>query len=369
MERRTARAAVLRAPRTPFEIRAFDVKPPGAETVLLRTLCCTICGSDVHAWTGSRPPTFLPAVIGHEIAGIVEEIGAGVPAAYDGQPLAEGDRVTFGLVASCGRCFYCTEAGLPQKCKSLFKYGHTGIDGQWALTGGLAEYVYLVPRTTVFRLPEQVSSEVAATAMCAGATLAHALEGIGGRAHRSILLIGMGMLGLWGLRLALAQGMDTVLALDVDVDRLAFAQASGATTTLNVAGQSPEAVAAFVRAHTAGEGADVCVDLTGRPEAVEIGLAALRIGGVFKLVGAVVPTAPAPVDPFRLVTRSLTVAGVHNYHPRHLAAALRLVEDRAHHEAISRGISKRFPLEAVDEAFRAAYNREALRAAVVFDHT
>lgn len=365
MERRTARAAVLRAPRTPFEIRAFDVKPPGAGTVLLRTLCCTVCGSDVHAWTGSRPPTFLPAVIGHEIAGTVEEIGADVPAAYDGQPLAEGDRVTFGLVASCGTCFYCTEAGLPQKCKSLFKYGHTGIDGQWALTGGLAERVYLVPGTAIFRLPEPVSSEVAATAMCAGATLAHALEGLGGRAHRSILLMGMGMLGLWGLRLALAQGMDTVLALDVDTDRLAFAQASGATVTLNAAGQSPEAVAAFVR-DTAGEGVDVCVDLTGRPEAVAVGLAALRTGGVMKLVGAVVPTSPAPIGPFQLVTRSLKVEGIHNYHPRHLAAALRLVEDRAHHEAISRGISKRFPLEAVDEAFRAAHNRETLRAAVVF---
>ena len=101
-----SRAAVLSEPNLPFDIRLFPVSPPRKGSVLLRTSCCTICGSDVHAWTGTRASTYLPAVIGHEIVGTVEMLGIDPPLAFDGHPLALGDRVTFGLVASCNNCFF-----------------------------------------------------------------------------------------------------------------------------------------------------------------------------------------------------------------------------------------------------------------------
>lgn len=331
---------------------------------MVRTSCCTICGSDVHAWTGSRPPTFLPAILGHEVAGVVADPGDGRCLASDGTALLAGDRVTFTLTASCGTCFYCSTAGLPQKCDTMFKYGHTECEGPRGLTGGLAEYIQVVPGTGVFRVPEGVSDEVAATAMCAGATLANAFDGLADQDGLSVLLMGAGMLGLWGIRLAMARGAETILVSDVDAGRLDYAARWGATDA--VQGDSEKALLDAVRVRTNGRGVDLCIDLTGRADAIAIGLRALRTGGTMKLVGSVVPAGDLAIDPMALVTRSLTVQGVHNYHPRHLHQALELVTDAKHHEAISRAVGARFALDDVDVAFRAAHERAVHRVAIIF---
>ena len=318
----------------------------------------------MHAWTGSRPPTFLPAILGHEVAGVVADTGDGRCLANDGTALLPGDRVTFTLTASCGSCYFCTTAGLPQKCETMFKYGHTKCEGPRGLTGGLAEYIQVVPGTSVFKIPDGVSDEVAATAMCAGATLANAFDGLGNQAGRSVLLMGAGMLGLWGIRLAMALGAETILVSDVDTGRLEYAARWGATDALPAIPE--DALLDAVRTLTDGRGADVCIDLTGRVDAIRTGLRALRTGGTLKLVGSVVPVGDLAVDPMDLVIRSLTVQGVHNYRPEHLGQALELVRDSDHHEAISRAVGSRFELEEVDAAFRAAQNREAHRVAVAF---
>ncbi len=201
--------------------------------------------------------------------------------------------------------------------------------------------------------------------MCAGATLVNAFEGMEGPAWRSVVLMGMGMLGLWGVRLALAQGMDTILWLDVDERRLDLVRSVGATATLMTGGLGAETVAAFVKEHTNGRGADLCVDLTGNLSAIMSGMASLRTGGCLKLVGSVIPSEPFPLVPYDAVSRCLRIEGVHNYGPEHLAQALRLLEEPTHHEAIRAAVSKRFLLHEVDDAFRAAHCREALRVAVV----
>jgi len=284
----------------------------------------------------------------------------------DGVPLARGDRVTFSLVASCGQCFFCTEAGLPQKCRSLLKYGHRPVSDRWPLTGGLAQYVYLQPGTSVCRVPEEVSDTVAATAMCAGATIGQALSGMVGKACGALLLIGMGMLGAWGVRVGLERGFDRILAVDVDQERLEGALRAGATAVLCSRGLPPDAVEAFVKEHTGGRGADTCIELSGKASAVQAGLAALRVGGTLKLVGSVVPGESLQLDPYANVTRMTTIQGVHNYHPKHLAAALDLVTDRFHHDAVQSGIGQQYPLCGVDGAFRSTERREALRVAITF---
>ena len=330
----------------------------------VRVSCCTVCGSDVHAWTGRRPPSFLPAIIGHEICGVVNAVGEEPPPDFEGELLDEGDRVTFSLTASCGICYYCSQAGLPQKCEALVKYGHRTCDADPALTGGLAEYVYLFPGTSIFRVPSGVTDEVAATAMCAGATMAHALEGAREAGYRSVVLVGAGMLGLWGIRLALDEGFETVVCCDVDGTRLRTALEAGATEIVDVGATKGEDGVSRIRSATGGRGADLCVDLSGSPEGIRLGLSALRVGGTLKLVGSVVPVDDGLCDPFEIVTRSLTVHGIHNYRPEHLASALSLAQDPSHHAAISGGIGRSFDLDAADEAFRAAHAREALRVAV-----
>lgn len=256
---------------------------------------------------------------------------------------------------------------MPQKCRSLIKYGHRTCDAEPSLSGGLAEYVYLFPGTSVLHVPDLVTDEVAATAMCAGATMAHALDGARESGHRSILLVGIGMLGLWGIRLALARGFETVVCVDVEASRLDLASDVGATEVVNVAETGEEGAVARILSATGNRGADLCVDLSGSDEGIGLGLSSLRVGGALKLVGPVVPLDSGLCDPFEIVTRSLRIEGIHNYRPEHLGAALSLVQDAGHHRAIARGVGRSFALDDVDEAFRAAHGREALRVSIRMD--
>src|SRR6476660_9543883 len=110
----------------PLELREFPVPKPAAGETIVTITCSTICGSDVHTWHGRRnEPT--PCVLGHEIVGRIAAFGPSAPRSdLRGMPLREGDRITWTLAASCGECFFCRR-GLPQKCESLFKYGHSSI--------------------------------------------------------------------------------------------------------------------------------------------------------------------------------------------------------------------------------------------------
>jgi putative phosphonate catabolism associated alcohol dehydrogenase len=360
-DHRSARAAVLVAPNSPFEIRNFRMHRPDVGQVLVKVSCCTLCGSDVHAFTGKRKSDFLPAIVGHEIAGVVEELGPSPPAYWSGEPLALGDRVTFSMMASCGNCFYCTEARLPQKCQRLFKYGHTACTQDLALTGGLSEFVYLVKGTTIYRLSDAISDEVAATAMCAGATLEHAFEGAHERRMHSVLLVGMGMLGLWAIRIAMRLGFEKILCLDIDQDRLAFSLDSGSTHILDASNLKPEQIAHRVSSMLGGEGPDLTIEMSGTHSGVCAAFLCPRTGGQINLVGSVIPTDPLLIDPYDVVRRSLLIKGIHNYRPEHLARALALTEDESHHHAIRMGVSSPIPLASVDSAFQDAIRHKAHR--------
>ncbi len=105
----------------PLEAREYPLPEelePGA--ILVKTRMATVCGSDMHSWRGRRPfPT--PSVLGHEGVGTIVRMGAGVERDTAGRALSDGDRITWTIMAACGRCVFCRIHGLPQKCLQLFK--------------------------------------------------------------------------------------------------------------------------------------------------------------------------------------------------------------------------------------------------------
>ena len=202
---KTARAAVFLDPGQPLEMRSFALREPRGQEMLVRVTFCTLCGSDLHTFTGRRQ-TPTPTILGHEIIGRIERFGPDAPR-HDllGQPLREGDRITWTLAASCGACFYCTRE-LPQKCERLFKYGYEQITDDHPLSGGLADYCLLAPGTGIIRLPETLPDAVACPANCATATVAAALRAGGGCQGQTVLIQGAGMLGLTACAMAKAGG-------------------------------------------------------------------------------------------------------------------------------------------------------------------
>ncbi|SNV67409.1 alcohol dehydrogenase [Corynebacterium cystitidis] len=228
----------------------------------------TICGSDRHTVSGSRSAP-RPSILGHEGVGTVIESRRDV--------CEPGQRVVFSVAAVCGRCDNC-QRGLTAKCRSVAKAGHERFDGPWPLSGTFATHMHVVKGQKASVVPDTVSDAVAATAGCAVATVMAVMEAAGPVAGRTVLVNGVGMLGLVAV-----------------ADRLA-----------------PTAV---------GLHADVVLELSGVRRGVIDALGTLNVGGTAVLAGSVIPTAEVPLDPEWIVRGWRTVTGVHNYEPHHLDQA------------------------------------------------
>jgi alcohol dehydrogenase len=357
------RAVVFQGPGQPLEIREFPRPQLAPGEVLVKVTCATLCGSDLHTYLGRRA-TPCPTILGHEILGRVAELPDGdSPVDLAGRTLAVGDRVTWGITASCGGCFYC-QRGLPQKCERLFKYGHERIDARHPLSGGLAEYCHLARGTPVLHVGDALTDAVACPANCATATVAAALRVAGNCQHQSILIQGAGMLGLTAAAMAGAARAREIIVCDPDPQRLRAATRFAATRLVDPRGGAEE-LAEAVRQATSGRGVDVAIELSGAPEAMEAGLRCLRIGGAYVLVGAVYPTRDVALPAEQVVRRLLRIEGIHNYTPADLLAAVEFLWTASARYPFDELVAARFSLDETEDAFAHAVATRAPRVAVM----
>jgi len=302
--------------------------PRGAE-ILVQVAGCTLCGSDLHSFEGRRTVP-VPTILGHEIVGDIAAFGDEAPRCdLNGAPLQIGDRITWAIVAHCGRCYYC-QRGLPQKCQQGVKYGHEAMRPGVELRGGMAGACLLAPGTSILKVPVDLPLEVVCPANCATATVAAALEALGDIAERSFCVFGAGMLGLTACAMLRSRGAEVVVCVDPDEQRQRLAIAFGATQTASsinfdtvpVSASQDDSGSAKSLREALPFGFDGALELSGNSTAIESALPLLRMGGTLVLVGAVFPTAPVSLLPEQIVRRQLTVRGIHNYAPRHLVQAV-----------------------------------------------
>lgn len=350
------RAAVFDGPGRPFRLEESSAAPPLAPgEVLVRVRLCTLCGSDLHTFTGRRHgPT--PCVLGHEMVGEIAELN-GEKRDAGGEPLAVGDRVTWAVADNCGACFFCLRE-LPQKCERLKKYGHHTDDSGRGPSGGLTTHCHLWPGTAVVKVPADVPDEVAAPAMCATATVAGALRQAGTVRGATVLVLGAGMLGLTASAMAAAAGA-TVLIADTIAERLDSARKFGAADTTTVAG-----LPAKLAELTNGRGADVVLELAGVSASVETALGSARVGGTVVLVGSVFPVPAVAVTPEAVVRRCLRIIGSHNYAPEDLVMAVAFLAASGGRYPFGELVSWTVSLDDVDEAFHVAEAEKPYRVGV-----
>jgi alcohol dehydrogenase len=358
----TARAAVFHAPGQPLTLERFPLPELKGGEALARIRCATICGSDLHSFHGRRQaPT--PSVLGHEMVGELAAIGpAGVRDFY-GQPLSLGDRVTWSMVWSCGDCFYCRR-GLRPKCERLRKFGHEAITPERALFGGLAEYCHLPEKTAIFRLPPELPDLVASPANCATATVAAVARQAGSLSERHVVIHGAGMLGLTACAMAAANGAASVLTLEPGKERREQALAFGATHVFDSA-LPPAELSAKVGELTGGRGADLALEFSGDPGAMEAGIALLRPGGRLVLAGATYPARPLALSGEEVVRRLLQIIGVYNYEPEDLGSALRFLAGLHQRRPFARLVGRTFSLQDVNAAFAYATKERPPRVALI----
>jgi len=277
------RAAVLHGIGTPMTIERVVASEPRGSDVLVRVRAAGLCHTDLEVITGSlRYPT--PIVLGHEAAGIVEEIG---PAACG---LNVGDHVVLSWNPHCGHCFYC-ERDLPILCETYLANGPqaVGFDGatharlgdgrdlrQLMFLGAFAEYAVVADHQAIV-VPKELPFDRACLLGCGVMTGVGAALNIASLAYGdTAMVIGCGAVGLSAVQGARLAGAGEIIAVDLDPKKLALAARLGATCLVDGRSEDPAAVA---KAKTAGRGADVVFEAAGSPAAFRLSAEAVRPGG------------------------------------------------------------------------------------------
>lgn len=373
--RSTAVAAVFTEVGKPFELQEIPLPDTLREGELVVKLdVATICGSDLHTATGKRTEP-MPLVLGHEGVGVIERIGRDI---YSGDyprarawQLKEGDRVTFSIADSCGVCPECNLHKLPQKCVKLMKYGHARITDGTGLNGTYATHILLRRGTHVVKLPDKLTSDIAAPANCALATVANSLDPARlprYGSNKSAVVQGAGLLGIYAVAwLRHKVGMETVFCLDMHEQRLETARKFGATPLLV---KPNDADSALQRREIIRDkyphGVDVVVEMTGAKQVLPEGVSLLRHGGHYAFAGMVHPDSQlSTITGEMLVRKCLTLRGVHNYTPWNLEDAVRFMSDHSDELPFASVLSpSRHKLTQINEAFEEALEGSSCRVVV-----
>ncbi len=360
-ERSSARAlaAVFSGHGQPFRLEEFPIPAPGRGELLVDVSCSTICGSDLHTWHGRREEP-VPCVLGHEIVGRIVAFGPGAPRIdLRGEPLTEGDRITWTLAASCGECFFCTR-GLPQKCEHLFKYGHSSISPGREFSGGFAECCLLNAGTGIVKLPDALPDVLAAPVNCAIATVAAAFRLAGPVEGATVAVLGCGVLGLTAAAMARQLGAAQVLTCDVEPARAEMARRFHSDFFC-----TPDDLTSLSAELTDGRGADLTMEFSGAASAAAAALAIARTGGTALIAGTTAPGGRVTLDPNDLVRRMLTVKGLHNYAPQDLLSAVDFLTASMDAVPFHSLVGDSFGLASIEDAFGESSRKPGTRIAVM----
>lgn len=257
--------AVMTKPGT-IEVREAAKPASGEGEIVMQTRRIGICGSDVHVYHGLHPYTSYPVVQGHEVSGVVAELGPGV----DG--LAIGDRITFLPQLTCGECYPCRH-GMHHICESLRVMG-------FQAPGAAQEFVAL-DAANVLRLPGHMSLDQGALIEPISVA-AHALARAGGAAGRRVLVLGAGPIGNLTAQVARASGAEAVMVTDLSPYRLDKARACGLDLLVDPAATD---LGVAIRENFGTDGADLIMECVGAQATVEQAISYARPGTTIVVVG------------------------------------------------------------------------------------
>ena len=315
----------------PLEMHDIPVPEVGSQDVLVRVKAAGICHSDAHYRAGVSPIRPLPMTLGHEVAGVVEEIGETVAG------IRPGDRVCLHYMVTCGNCEYCNK-GNEQFCTS------GSMIGKYR-PGGYAEYISL-PARSVFKLPIEIPFEQGAIMMCSSATSFHALQKARVKAGETVAIFGVGGLGMSAVQLAYAMGAMKVFGVDLNLNKLALAKEYGAIP-INV-GQV-DAVQE-IKHQTQGKGVDVALELIGLPVTMRQAIECVGVFGRIGLVGLNEKTIE--INPYvELLAKEAEIIGVSDHLASEIPSLIEYV--RAGKLDLSKVISHTVSLNAdeINEVF------------------
>lgn len=261
--------------------------------VLVKVKACGICGSDVHGMDGSTGRRNPPLIMGHEASGIIEEVGKGVHA------LAPGDRVTFDSTEYQLNDWYTLQGKYNLSDNRMV----LGVSPkEYRRHGAFAEYI-VVPEHIVYKLPDKVSFEQAAMVEPV-AVASHAIRLTPINLGDTVLVVGAGMIGLFLIQVLKLSNAGSIIAIDLDDQKLELAKKFGADHTLNSRSSD---INQTILSLTQNRGVDIAFEAVGIEPTVNMAIENVRKGGMVTLVGNLAPKVNFPLQ--SVVTREIRVQG------------------------------------------------------------
>jgi threonine dehydrogenase-like Zn-dependent dehydrogenase len=359
-----------------YEIREYPLPEPAAGCVLIRMEMSGICGTDKHTFQGytmqygGRPLEF-PIIQGHENVGTIAAIGGdGKYADFEGVELREGDRVVVGANVACGECYYCRHDFPYYCCEKTTDYGNNlSAKNPPHLFGGWSQYLYVVPGSFLVKVPDDLPSEVAVLteifAVSVGLDRAKQVSAFPNESFRfddTVVVLGVGPLGMCFLMKARMLGAGTIIAVDKSEYRLNFAKRLGADYAVNVGSMSRLERLQMVKDLTHGRGADMVIECAGVPEAVPEALEMLRVGGLLVEAGNFSDLGEVPISPHRhICAKNARILGVGGEEPAAYGPSMRQMARYMKNYPLREFVTHRYGLRDVDAAMRKSVEAESMK--------
>jgi threonine dehydrogenase-like Zn-dependent dehydrogenase len=367
----SVKAAVMKRPGV-IALEQFPLPEPEHGAVVLEMSMSGICGTDKHTFRGEtlqyagtphERQIEYPLICGHENVGRIAAIGGDLLDS-EGRPLRAGDRVVPAANVSCGQCWYC-QNGLPYyMCERMEDYGNSlNCARPPHLFGGWSEYMYLLPGTKLFRVPDDLPDHVAVLTEPMAVT--HGFD----RARRlndtfaeSVVVYGVGPLGMCHVIKARLMGGGRLIAIDRFPTRLQHAGEFGADILLDASELEPDELLARVQEQTGGRGADIVLDCSGVPETFVTSLRMARVGGTVVEAGAFVDMGPVEVNPNAdICSRNVAVLGIGGETAESYVPAMELLARNLDRLPLTTFVSHRLPLEEAERGVELAQRDEAMK--------
>ncbi|MBV1691265.1 Zn-dependent alcohol dehydrogenase [Novosphingobium sp. G106] len=362
------KAAVLRERSAPLVIEDLTIAKPKGREVLVRVTAVGLCHSDMHVIDGGAPLP-LPIVLGHEVAGVVEQVGADV------HRLKAGDHVVVCLAFHCGHCEQC-ESGHSNRClppeamrgeseEPRLRDAAGAAIGQFTNIGGFAEQV-LVHESGCVAIRRDIPFDRAALIGCGVTTgVGAAVRSARVRPGETVAIIGCGGVGLSAINGAAIAGAGRIIAIDRLPLKLEMARRFGATDVVDASAGS---VVEQVKEITGGRGVDHAIECVGRQVTIEDGFRMLGKGGTATIVGVTSRQTTIELSPLLMMLGEKRVQG------SYMGGVRTLIDIPRYADLYMQGrlnldelVSQRLTLAQINQGFADMLKGEVARSVVVFD--
>jgi L-iditol 2-dehydrogenase len=338
-----------------------------------------ICGTDKHTYQGyvgqyGGKAVPFPIIQGHENVGTIAAIGGdGRYTDFEGVVLKVGDRVIVGPNVSCGTCYYCRHDFPYYCCENTVDYGNNiTAKNPPHLFGGWSQYLYVIPGSFLVKIPDELPSEIAVLteimAVTVGLDRAKQVSAFPSESFRfddTVVVLGVGPLGMCFVMKARMLGAGTIIAVDLSGYRLNFARKLGADHVINAAQSSEGKRLTLIRDLTHGRGADVVVECAGVPGAVREGLEMLRVSGLLVEAGNFSDVGEISISPHRhLCAKNVRILGVGGEEPAAYGPSMRQMARYMRHYPLQEFVTHRFGLRQVEAAMKKSMAADSMKVVI-----